>query len=564
MTKIYAADFETNNHEDDCHVWEWGIAKVGESSVSFGEDISDFMFYIEKNSPCVAYFDNLKFDGSFILDWLFRQGFTFTEERNPQIGEFSCTISELGAMFNIRIGFKGKGNRVKIAEFRDSYKIIPMGIADMADAFGLDIHKIEEPDEWYNMRRPVGYKPTAEDRAYLANDVIILSLCLSQMLDKGFEKMTIGANALEFYKQNSENFSLFCGANGADEYLRNAYKGGWCYVNPAVEKKEQGEGLVLDINSMYPYVMRNRLLPYGTPIYFEGRYNLLHSEVFPLYIQHLRCSFELKEGYFPTLQLKNVYGFQQAEYLESSDLEVVDIYMTNVDLDLFFEHYDVDDVEYIDGYMFRGRMGMFNDYIDYWYNSKAQAGIDGNKGLRQISKLFLNNLYGKFSINPKFRNKIPYYEDGVVKYKFTDYKERQPLYIPVGIFITSYARSYIIRAAQALSDRFLYADTDSLHIKGSEIPTDIEIDASALGAFKIEAIMRRGKYIHSKCYCEELSEDGGKTWYTKVTAAGLPHKLHGQHTFDEFKVGTIYENKLEPKVVKGGVILVPTQFKIGA
>ena len=563
MTKTYAADFETNNHEDDCHVWEWGIAKVGETGVFYGDDIDSFMAHVERYAPSTIYFHHLKFDGGFILDWLFRRGFTFTEDRNPQAGEFSCTISELGAMFNIRVGFRRKGGRVKIAEFRDSYKIIPMSIEDMADAFGLSIHKIQEPDDWYNRRRPVGYKPVQEDREYLANDVVILSLCLGQMLDNGYDRMTIGANALEFYKKHSENFALFCGASGADQYLRNSYKGGWCYVNPAIEKQEQAEGLVLDINSMYPYVMRNRLLPYGTPIYYEGKYNLLHSEAFPLYIQHIRCSFELKDGYFPSVQLKNVYGFQQVEYPTDTNLEVVDLYMTNVDLDIFFEHYNVSDLEYVDGYMFEAKMGMFNDYIDFWYDNKSQAGRDGNKGMRQISKLFLNNLYGKFSINPKFRNKIPYYEDGIVKYKFTEYKERNPLYIPVGIFICSWARSYIVRAAQALHDRFLYADTDSLHISGTDMPSDIWIDNEALGAFKVEAIMKRGKYIHSKCYCEELSEDGGQTWYTKVTASGLPHKLHGQHSFDEFGVGTIYENKLEPKVVKGGVILVPTQFKIG-
>lgn len=561
--RICVADFETNNREDDCRVWEWGIADCGETDVTFGDDIDSFMFHVEHIAPCEVYFDNLKFDGAFIMDFLFRHGYEFTENFNVSAGQFTCTIAETGAMFNIRVGLRSKGKRTKIAEFRDSLKIIPMGIAEMADAFGLDIKKIEEPDEWYNMPRPVGYKPSKEDRDYLHNDVVILSLCLCQMLHEGYDKMTIGSNAIDFYKKNSEFYATLAGANGCDEYLRKAFKGGWCYVNPKYQKKEQGDGLVLDVNSMYPWVMRNKLLPYGAPVHYEGKYNLLASDNFPLYIQHIRCEFELKEGHFPTIQLKHTFGFQQGEYLTSSDCEVVDLYLTNVDLALFLEHYDMDNIEYVDGYMFRGKMGMFSEYVDFWYNEKNEAGKAGNKGKRQIAKLFLNNLFGRFSICPKFRNKIPYYEDGVVKYKFSEWKEREPLYIPLGVFITSYARSYIIRCAQALYDRFIYADTDSLHIKGLDVPKDIQIDPEILGAFKVEAIVRRGKYIHSKCYCEEISEDGGKTWLTKTTVAGLPHKFHGQHSYDDFKIGCEY-NKLEAKTVKGGVVLVEVKHKIGA
>ncbi|MBR4431868.1 MAG: hypothetical protein IKS76_01560 [Paludibacteraceae bacterium] len=568
ITRTYSADFETNNHADGCHVWEWGLTAVKEDAeindVATGDELAEFMARIERLAPCTVYFTNLRFDGHFILDFLFSHGFEFTEDRNPKAGQFGCTISEQGEFFNIRVAYKDKGKRVKVVEFRDSLKIIPMGIAEMAESFGLDIQKIEEPDDFYNKNRPAGYKATEEERTYVKTDVVIMARCLAQMLERGFEKMTIGSNAIEFYKKQSEDFALFTGANGADEFLRRAYKGGWCYVNPNAQKAEQGEGFVLDINSMYPYILRNRLLPYGTPIYYKGKFNILLSERFPLYVQHIRCEFELKEGYLPFIQLKGNYGYQQTEYVTSTDLEQEDLWLTNKDLELFFEHYNVDNIEYVDGYMFHAKMGMFNDYIDYWYEEKKQAGREGNKGKRQIAKLFLNNIGGKFSINPKFRNKTPYYEDGIVKFKFTEYKERESLYLPVGIFMTSYARCYIVRAAQALGERFNYADTDSLHITGTELPKDLLIDNEELGAFKVEAMIKRGKYLHSKCYCEEISEDGGKTWHTKVTVAGLPHKLHGQHTYEEFKAGVVYENKLQPKAVKGGVILVPKDYKVGA
>ena len=40
-----------------------------------------------------------------------------------------------------------------------------------------------------------------------------------------------------------------------DEYLRKAYKGGWCYVN-ADTTKTYHDGITLDVNSLYPYVMK--------------------------------------------------------------------------------------------------------------------------------------------------------------------------------------------------------------------------------------------------------------------------------------------------------------------
>lgn len=74
--------------------------------------------------------------------------------------------------------------------------------------------------------------------------------------------------------------------------------------------------------------------------------------------------------------------------------------MTNVDLALFLEHYNVYNIEYHSGWKFRQKTGMFDEYIDYWANVKIDAEKQGNSALREIAKLYLNNLYGKFSKNP--------------------------------------------------------------------------------------------------------------------------------------------------------------------
>ena len=43
--------------------------------------------------------------------------------------------------------------------------------------------------------------------------------------------------------------------------------------------------------------------------------------------------------------------------------------------------------------MFRGKVGLFERYINKWIKIKKQSEVSGNKGMRQIAKLMLNSLY---------------------------------------------------------------------------------------------------------------------------------------------------------------------------
>jgi hypothetical protein len=70
--------------------------------------------------------------------------------------------------------------------------------------------------------------------------------------------------------------------------------------------------------------------------------------------------------------------------------------------------------------MFKASVGMFDKYIDKWTANKIKAAKEGNKGLRYISKLFLNSLYGKFGTDIRLVNKVPYYKDGQVKYYYSE------------------------------------------------------------------------------------------------------------------------------------------------
>ena len=261
---------------------------------------------------------------------------------------------------------------------------------------------------------------------------------------------------------------------------------------------------------------------------------------------------------------------------------------------LFFEQYNVYDVTYNGGWAFREINGLFNDYIDKWIKRKNEATISGNKGQRTLAKLMLNSLYGKFATSLEARSKMPYLgDDGIIHYETLEKEEKNGLYIPVGCFITSYAREKTIRTSQAIKDYsikkygkdlYIYSDTDSIHtlLPIEELKQFCEIDDVELGKWKHEGSFIKAKFIRQKCYIEKLTKpvpkNKGKRKYkiinykiackiykygeVKITCAGMPSSCYKYVTWEKFKTGFSCGGKLVFKHVKGGVKLVETDFTI--
>lgn len=552
---LYTADFETTTTPEDCRVWAWGIMDIDNiGNFNYGNRISDFMSYIKLLVPATLYFHNLKFDGEFLLTELFKNGFKHVKtKRELEKNTFTTLISDKGQFYSMEICFGKKGTHNESIVIYDSLKIIPFPVAKVAETFNLPILKGEID---YDLYREVGHVLTQEELSYLKNDVEIMARALKVLFSQGLTKMTQGANALYDYKRiiGKSKFVKWFPIPDYDGDIRQAYKGGFTYLNPKFKGVDIGEGLVFDINSLYPYVMYTEPLPYGEGIYFKGQYQPDPER--PLYICMITCQFELKENYIPTIQLKNNLSFVPTQYITSSKGEDVTMCLTNVDLELFLEHYNVYNIDYHSGWKFRAAHNMFKDYIDKWIKIKIESSENGNGGMRTLAKLMLNALYGKFGTNPNVRSKYPYFRDGQVGYITGEQETREPIYIPMAVFITSWARNKTIRSAQQCFDRFIYADTDSLHIAGTEIPEFLDIHPTRLGAWKHESTFTRARFIRQKSYIEEID---GKL---NITCAGLPERCYPYVTFDNFRSGASYGGKLTFKHVRGGVVLSPTEFTI--
>jgi hypothetical protein len=591
VLRKFVADFETivpGEEEENpvTRVWNWGVTEIGDpSSFDWGTDIDGFMdwcFYRKGN--ILVYFHNLRFDGEFIFHWLFEHGFEYSDKKEPNT--FSALITKMGQFYAIEVIWdkkivydkNRKYTRLKKTTFYDSLKKLPFPVETIAKAFKLPMQKGEID---YKKDRPFGYIPTQVELDYLKNDVQIVAAALETQFNQDLTYMTVASDALHYFKQlHDDEFKTTFPVVPmlVDDHIRYAYRGGFTYVNPKFQDQDIEEGVVFDRNSAYPATMYNRPLPHGAPLWFSGKYE--DDDLYTLFIQELYCTFQLKPGHIPTIQIKTG-RFQENQYLENNidelgNDEPATLYMTNMDLELFFEHYDVNVMEWRGGFMFRECTGVFRAYIDYWMKVKEENAKEKN-ALYTLAKLMLNSLYGKFASSCDVTGKIPYIKEGEehISYKLGEEKYKDPVYTAMGVFITSWTRYDIIKSAQTVYDRFLYADTDSLHLKGTDIPDSLDIHFSRLGAWKHESTFRRARFIRQKTYVEDIcykhdengkKVDAGIHDYTftelHVTCAGMPDSVKEKVTWDNFHVGFTSGGKLLPKHIKGGLVLVDSDFTL--
>lgn len=556
----YTADFETLVLTEEeikqgksTYVWAWALCNIETLKTEYGTSLKSFIEKLNtlKNND-VIYFHNLKFDGNFIVDYLLKNDFTYTVCKDLQDKEFNCLVSEIGTWYQIQIKLNNK-----VIKIYDSLKKLPFSVSVLAKSLGL-------PEEKgcinYKEYRAEGGVLSAEDKDYIRRDVEIVARALNSVcFDKDMYKMTIGSDCMEYYKSITPKFNQFFPqlCEDVDWFCRQAYKGGYCYADPRFSGKLlKKNGCTYDYNSMYPSVMHSQsgyFYPVGTPIYFEGEYT--KKTRYPLYIQHFKAIFSLKEGYTPTVQIKNKPCYKENEYITEC-YEPEELYMTNVDLDIFFRHYDVLYYEAIDGYMFEASIGLFDKYINHWYAFKEQATIEKNKVNRMVAKLMLNNLYGKFATNTDATKQDFYISEDSILRHYNNYNEKSGIYVPVGAFITAYARKELIEAIEANYEHFCYCDTDSIHLCCEEAK-GIKVHDTKLGYWKHESDWTQAKFIRQKTYAEYI----GGEW--DIKAAGATDEVKKNITdINKFEIGAVYPGKKITKRVPGGLVLVDSTFRI--
>lgn len=569
--RYYSADFETTVYDgqDSTEVWLAGICELYTENPVITYNIDDFYNILENLcEDIIVYFHNLKFDGSFLLDYFMRtrkmkQAYKklpmdrveWLSNKEMPADTFKYSISDKGQWYTMTI----KTQYDKIIVIRDSVKLFPFSLAEAGEAFKTKHRKLTMEYEGY---RYAGCKVTEEELEYFKHDLFVLKEVLEYMFDEGHNKLTIGSCCLYEFKKmfSKEDYSTFFpniyeeyvpeeyGSLNAGEYVRKAYRGAWTYLVPEKAKQVLKDGLTLDVNSLYPSVMHSKsgnVYPVGKPCFWKGNY-IPDKAIGPnkFYYLRVRTSFRIKEGYLPTIQIKGNFLYNPVEFLtrsavringeyyeyykEDGEAKPVTITMTlsQVDYALIQEHYTLYNFEILDGCWFYAESGLFDEYIDKYMDIKMNS-----KGAKRTeAKLFLNNLYGKLASSPNSSFKLAYLDNDDIKFRTIHEEQKQPGYIPCGAAVTSYARDFTIRHAQKNyygGDKpgFVYADTDSLHINETDVSElkDIVIHPTALLTWKCEASWDEAAFVRAKTYIEHITQENLEDCkpHYNITCAGM-------------------------------------------
>ena len=652
--KTLVCDFETTVFENQefTEVWAAAAVEIGTENVYVCNSIGSFFDYL-KSLKChiIAYFHNLKFDGEFLTAFFIndlklqqatyqtREGdltsTKFLDVADMPNNSFRYLISDVGQWYGITVK-TGK----RIIEFRDSYKLLPFSVDDIGAAFKTKHRKLSIQ---YDGVRYAGGVISETEKNYIKNDVLVVAEALQTLFSQGHTKMTIGSCCLSEYKKilgfdltdklhpnlynktdcivnnhHNKNYSIdfqTFGAATAGDYVRQAYRGGWCYAVPGKTKQIIDNGITLDVNSLYPSMMHSEsgnVYPVGDPTFWTGDYIPdVARDPDKYFFVRFECRFKIKPGFLPFVQEKNTGLYRINEMLTTSDVfyrgKYYDKYitadgevkpakilltMTQTDFQLFQQHYDIYDLKIFDGCYFDAMAGLFDIYINQYKKIKQNS----SGAVRTLAKLFLNNLYGKMATSTDSSFKIAFSdpETKIIRYFSVQENEKTPGYIPIGAAVTSYARAFTISAAQQNfygpdKPGFIYADTDSLHMN---IPLDrvqgCPIHETDFCKWKLESQWDQGIFIRQKTYIEHVTHDGYEKIddpYFNVICAGMPDKcknllirsfngdtggisddpaalefLKKQRTLSDFKIGLSVPGKLYPHRIRGGIVLLENDY----
>lgn len=637
--RYFVGDFETTVYDNQTftEVWAAAIVELNTENVSIFHSIQELFEHLftllEKENICL-YFHNLKFDGNFILDFLlnnpkFKQAtnnynnifeLEFLPTNEMKNNTFKYSISDMGQWYTIII----KRNN-HILEIRDSLKLLPFSVKRIGKSFDTKHKKL---DMEYKGFRYAGCTITPEEADYIANDVLVVKEALELMFSEGHNKLTIGSCCLEEFKRIYGKFKFkdyfpdlksiplneyIYNAPDADRYIRNSYKGGWCYLVKGKENKVFTNGITLDVNSLYPSVMSQESgnkFPIGGPTFWSGDY-IPDEAIAPnhYYFIRIKTRFEIKPNYLPFIQIKGNLLYTPNECLTSSDVvwnerrykyvekdgivsdTRVTLTLTCTDWELMQEHYYLYDTEILDGCYFQSQVGIFEDYIFKYKRIKMTS----KNAKRELAKLYLNNLYGKLATSDNSSFKYAYLnDDGILSFMTIPQHNKRTVYIACGSAITSYARNFTIRTAQknyygCNRSGFIYADTDSIH---ADLPIEqikgVELSDTEFCKWKLESQWDEGIFIRQKTYMEHVTHDGLEPIepYFNVKCAGMPDRCKNLFisamtgnkikvkseeeeefiskplTMNDFKEGLKIPSKLLPRRIKGGVVLVDTTYEI--
>ncbi|MEM3290887.1 MAG: DNA polymerase [Candidatus Micrarchaeaceae archaeon] len=397
----------------------------------------------------------------------------------------------------------------------DTYNVFLTSLEKLEKAF--NIKRLESKEtakkmsiDYYNQNKEQVVAYLKEDCINLANIILKFEEYVGSRI-----KATIASQAMTyFYEHYKPNLEV--DSQQIKNFLRKGYFGGRTEVF-----KRYGTNLYYyDINSSYPYVMRNFQMPTGGAMIVDRYYENAIG-----FYDIVLTNYNVKLPYIAKrINNKLIYpiGTFQA-------------YVTNLEINELIK--DKQNFKVVRGVVYRHIKNIFKDYIDYFYKMKQEAKTNDNKILYLISKLFMNSLYGKFAEreekevikNLSFeelkklleRNvKIRSFRSDLNLYAVEEIIKSDKIHIQISSWITAVARFRLYKIMKKLIDNnyeVYYCDTDSIVTNANQEQMKslgILIDDNELGALKLEHEINEGYFLLPKFYfidsedCQESKSKG--------------------------------------------------------
>lgn len=458
MNPILTMDFETDPfaHKRDVKPFACGLYDGKDFASIWSSKCAEKMVeHLERLEPSIIYMHNGgKFDIFFLMRWLHDDMMIIN-----------------GRIVKARLGPH---------EIRDSFAILPMALKHYKK-IDIDITKLERGNREANR---------AEILEYLRGDCVYLWELVTGFREELGDYLTVGSAAMA---QLLKHHPFPRGNSYHDVTFRKRFFFGGrvqCLESGIIDRSLK----VYDVNSMYPYVMKNFRHPVSTQssvsreitkdtgfLIAEGR-NVGPYGCFPTRNRKGGIDFTSEQGEF----MMSIHEWQAAEELRW-------FRPTRVIKAFQFDDWDC-----------------FDGFVDHFYNARLKAKKNSDRMREIFYKFVLNSAYGKFAQNPEhfsdhvithgvrlpepWQEKYVYNEGDYVIW--TKSVTRHTYYnVCIGASITGAARAVLLRGL-ASSRKPVYCDTDS--IIASDLFTSH--DAKELGAWKLEATGDRIAIAGKKLY----------------------------------------------------------------
>lgn len=398
----------------------------------------------------------------------------------------SLVIKEIVPRGSMILSFKIITNNSEIT-FRDSSALLPFSLKSLTENFDVETKK----GDWDHTKTK-GYSKKLS--AYLKSDCYGLYQVISKfyewpLIQNSGPAITIAGQANKVFRTfiNKEYFKL---AKSTSDYCRKSYFGGRTEIFKPLCK--HGPLYEFDVNSLYPFVMRENFFPVNKGI-FTFEYEKNHLGIY-------QCEVLCPESeYMPCLGVisSGKYIFPKGKFSG---------YFTSVEID--YARSIGYKISVIDGYYFPKKEKLFTEYVNKLY----QIRLDSKKNSVDdiLAKLLMNSLYGRMGMNlekeniefiPRLGNKDM---DIIIKSgrdKYGLFKKPVTIksftHVAIASFVTAYARIHMHKLMYPIRDHVYYTDTDSIFTT-KKLKTGV-----ALGELKLEKEYDSAVFLLPKTYIAE-------------------------------------------------------------